>query len=158
MTHQTTALPHDPYITAVLDALTAAGLAPDSFWTSDAETDPYETGPNAGTTTMLTAVLIWEGTHQAVNEAALPEGAALIWDHPAPHWHWGVRGRHGALLNLPELLVRLGLWSHPDTVAATVRALLNGDPAPAGHAPYWHPADAVKTAIETWAAAETDAP
>jgi hypothetical protein len=152
MTTKRPALPHDPYITAVCDALTAAGLGPDDSWTSDAETDPS----GDGCQTMLNAILVWEGTHQAVNEDALPEGVTLLWEHSAPQWQWAERGPHGVLLNSPEPLPTLGMYSDPAAVVLTVRALLSSSPIPEGHAPYWHPAAPVKAAVEAWAASDDD--
>lgn len=146
----TDTLPHDPYITAVTDALTAAGLEPDDWWTSDAETDPYETGPDAGCTTMLSAVLSWDGHHQAVGDDGPPHGLLLIWEHPAEQWQVAERRAEGGNEE-PEFLPTLGLYSHPDAVVAMVRGLLSGEGRPEGHAPYWHPADAVRTAVAAWA-------
>ncbi|MFE3123717.1 hypothetical protein ACFXHD_09880 [Streptomyces hydrogenans] len=142
------ALPHDPYITAVVDALTTAGLEPTTHWTSDLELDPYDDGPHAGCTTMLNAYLDWNGTETAAHE----HGFALLWDHPAEQWQWAPRAENGHLDSAPEFLPKLGRYAHPDAVVATVRALTTGEPLPEGHAPYWHEADAVKTAVAAWAA------
>jgi hypothetical protein len=152
MTTQTNELPHDPYIAAVLAALTAAGLEPDSSWTSGAETDPWGDGCQM----MLNAILVWEGGHQALNGNQLPDGITLIWEHPAQQWQWGERGPHGVLKQLPEFLPTLGLYSDPAAVVNVVRALLADQPVPEGHAPYWHLADPVKTAVEAWAATDTE--
>jgi len=141
-------LPHDPYITAVVDALTTAGLEPDTCWTSDAETDRYGTGHDAGCTTMLNAVIGW-GDNTDDNTG----GLLLLWDHPAEQWQHA-RPRSEGGNTEPEFLPRLGLWSDPAAVVATVRALLAGEPVPDGHAPYWHPADAVRRAVDSWAADE----
>jgi hypothetical protein len=142
------ALPHDPYIGAVIDALTAAGIEPDSYWTSGAETDPYATGDNAGCTTMLNAVITW-----ADDTDDDSGGLLLLWDHPAEQWQYARPRAEGGNTE-PEFLEKLGRYSDPAVVAAFAQALLAGVPLPTGHAPYWHPADAVRRAVEAWAAEE----
>jgi hypothetical protein len=145
----TTELPHDPYIRAVVIALTTAGLEPEGWWTSDAETDPYRTDDDAGVATMLNAILLWSGDHAAVADAVAPDGMLLLWDHPAEQWQYAER-RPGGGNEEPRFLPTLGLWSDPDAVVAAVRALLAGEPLPEGHAPYWHPADSVRRAVAAW--------
>lgn len=137
-------LPHDPYISAVVTALTAAGLEPDDYWTSDAETNPYDEGPDAGLTTMLNAVITWDA-----DEEADQDGLLLLWDHPAEQWQYAWPRPEGGNTE-PEFIARLGRFSHPNAVAATARALLVGEPQPEGHAPYWHEADAIRAAITRW--------
>ncbi|MFD9603279.1 hypothetical protein [Streptomyces sp. NPDC059970] len=144
-------LPHDPYITAVIDALTAAGLEPDSYWTSEAEIDPYATGDDAGCITMLSAVISWDDTAIDEEDEDGQEGLFLFWDHPAEQWQWA-RPRPEGGNTEPEFLSKLGRYSDPGAVVDTARALLAGQPLPEGHAPYWHPADSVRTAVEAWAA------
>jgi hypothetical protein len=138
-------LPHDPYITAVLNALTAVGLEPNNHWTSDAEVDRYDTGPDAGCTTMLDAHLVW-----TVHTGGHPHGIHLIWEHPAEQWQWAPRQANGVLAHDPEFLPTLGRWSDPGAVVAVVRELLAGRPVPEEHAPYWHEADSVKRAVAAW--------
>lgn len=147
-----TALPHDPYITAVTDALTTAGLEPTTAETSDAEPNRYDT---SGLTTQLDALLVWDGDHPAVNTEAHEDGIALIWEHPAEQWQWAPRKPHGELEREPEFLPGLGRYADPTAVAATVWALIVGNQPPEGHAPYWHPADAVRTAVAAWEADES---
>ncbi|MEU0332196.1 hypothetical protein [Streptomyces sp. NPDC006193] len=142
-------LPHDPYITAVTTALTAAGLEPTDWWTSDAEVDRYDTGPDAGCTTMLDAHLVWTAS------VGHPHGLHLLWEHPAEQWQWAPRMQHGELEREPDFLPTLGRWSDPAAVVAVVRALLAGDPLPERPAPDWHEADSVRRAVDAWAAAET---
>ncbi|MFD5903612.1 hypothetical protein ACFWHG_19235 [Streptomyces microflavus] len=139
-------LPHDPYITAVVDALSAVGLEPDTWWTSDAETDPYATGDDAGCTTMLNAVITWDDTR---TDETGRDGLFLFWDHPAEQWQYA-RPRPEGGNTAPEFLPTLGRYCTPDAVAATARALLADDPLPEGHAPYWHPADSVRAAVTAW--------
>lgn len=144
-------LPHDPYISAVVEALTAAGLGPDDSWTSDAETDRYDDGPNAGCTTMLSAYLDWDTSE------AHEHGIALMWEHPAEEWQLAPRCRDGRLEREPEFLPQLGRYAHPGSIVTTVSALLAGDAVSEGHAPYWHEADSVRVAVDAWAASETSA-
>jgi hypothetical protein len=80
----TNPLPHDPYITAVCDALTAAGLEPADAWTDDSET--------RGTYCYLGAVITLDpsGTRDEMPEdipadSLWPYGLLLIWE-----WHTGV--------------------------------------------------------------------
>lgn len=82
-------LPHDPYITAVTDALTSAGLAPTEWWTDDGET--------RGMYCYLNAVITLDpsGTHDDMPEeiptgTAWPHGLLLIWE-----WHTGVEAELG---------------------------------------------------------------
>lgn len=150
----TAALPHDPYIEAVADALTAAGLEPTTVETSDAEPNRYDT---SGLTTQLDALLVWDGDHLAIADAVAPDGIALIWEHPAEQWQWAPRKQHGELEHEPDFLPNLGRYSDPAAVVATVRALLAGEPVPEGHAPYWHEADNVRRAVDAWAADDAEA-
>jgi hypothetical protein len=148
-------LPHDPYIDAVTDALTTAGLEPTEAWTEGEELDRYRDDDLAGLACMLTAVLVWDGDHPVIADAVAPHGITLLWEHPAEQWMWGQRKRDGHLEREPEFLPTLGRYADPASVVAVVRALLAGQALPEGHAPYWHEADAVKRAVDAWAAAET---
>ncbi|GGR70878.1 MULTISPECIES: hypothetical protein [Streptomyces] len=152
MSHE---LPHDPYITAVTDALTAAGLEPTECWTEDNELDRYRDDDLAGVAVMLTAVLEWDGGHPAVDTGVAPYGVVLLWEHPAERWQWARRERDGRLEREPEILPTLGRYTDPAAVVTVVRALLAGESLPQGHAPYWHQADSVRRAVDAWAAAET---
>lgn len=148
----TRALPHDPYIEAVIDALTVAGIEPADHWTSDANINSYDTGPDAGCTTMLDAYIDWDTT------PAHGHGIALLWEHPAEEWMWAPRAAGGHLAHAPEFLPHLGRYSDPAAVVAVVRALMAGEPLPEGHAPYWHEADAVKRAVAAWDTDDTGSP
>ncbi|SMF86390.1 hypothetical protein [Streptomyces sp. Amel2xC10] len=148
-------LPHDPYIEAVVDALTAAGLEPTKAWTSDTELDRYRDDDLYGLACMLDAYLTWEDDHPALNTEKYPQGIALIWDHPAEEWQWAARKDNGHLIQDPEFLPNLGRYSDPAAVVDTVRALLAGEPLSEGHAPYWHLAGSVRAAVDAWAAGET---
>lgn len=143
-------LPHDPYITAVVDALTAAGLEPTTAETSDAEINQYETGPDAGCTTQLQALLVWDGDADGLNTDAHEDGIALLWEHPAGQWQWAPRKQHGELEHEPEFLVSLGRWVDPAVVVIVVRALLAGDPAPTAVGPLWLEHEQAQAAVEAW--------
>lgn len=85
MTEQTRTLPHDPYITAVCDALTAAGLElTDHCWTDDGET--------RGTYCYLNAVITLDPSGVLdLDDEDIPDGTTwrhgllLIWE-----WHTGI--------------------------------------------------------------------
>jgi hypothetical protein len=144
-------LPHDPYIEAVVDALTAAGLEPTTAETRDTEENRFD--PD-GCGTELDALLVWDGDAPGLDTDVHEDGIVLLWEHPAEQWQWAPRKRHGELEWAPEFLPKLGRWSDPAAVVATVRALLAGQPVPEGHAPYWHLADAVRRAVDSWATDE----
>jgi hypothetical protein len=145
-------LPHDPYIAAVIAALTTAGLEPDDAWTSDAETDPY----GDGTEMMLSAVLRWNGDHTAIADAALPDGMLLLWEHSAEQWQWAEVRPDGSN-ELPDWLPHLPIWSDPAAVVTTLQALLAGLPAPETDAVEWPRADESRAAVAAWAADGGDA-
>ncbi|MDJ0460630.1 hypothetical protein [Streptomyces sp. H27-C3] len=76
-------LPHDPYTTAITNALTAAGLAPAEAWTSDGDT--------RGTYCYLNSVLtldpsgtLADDSDDAPTDSAWPHGLLLLWE-----WHTG---------------------------------------------------------------------
>ena len=83
-------LPHDPYITAVCDALTAADIElTDHCWTDDGET--------RGTYCYLNAVItldpsdtVSEMPDDIPADAAWPHGLLLIWE-----WHTGIEAEYG---------------------------------------------------------------
>ncbi|MET9729654.1 hypothetical protein ABZZ79_03005 [Streptomyces sp. NPDC006458] len=82
-------LPHDSYIEAVTETLTANGLKPAELWTDD--------GESRGTYCYLNAVITLDpsGTHDTDDED-LPEGTPwrhgllLIWE-----WHTGIEEEDG---------------------------------------------------------------
>lgn len=147
-------LPHAPYITAVSAALAAAGLEPADCWVEDADLDYYRDDDLAGLATMLTAVLVWDDEHPALNTEAHRHGITLAWEHPAEQWQWGARTANGHLERDPEFLPALGRYAHPEAIVATVRALLAGQPTPTGPAPEWPEAAATRAEVAAWAAAE----
>lgn len=73
----TRTLPHDPYITAICDALTAAGLEPADAWTSDAE--------SCGLYQYLSAVITLDPDTSGIPAARWPDGLILCWA-----WHTGI--------------------------------------------------------------------
>ncbi|NEY33052.1 hypothetical protein GTU99_12765 [Streptomyces sp. PRKS01-65] len=150
-----TDLPHDPYITAVIDALTTAGLEPTEHWTDAGELDPYRDDDYAGLACMLTAVLVWDGDHPALTDTNAPHGITLLWEHPAEQWQWARRKRNGHLEREPEFLP-LPRWADPDAVVDVVRVLLAGLEVPGGEDPrLWLDYVAAGEAVTAWAAAET---
>ncbi|MFF3096754.1 hypothetical protein [Streptomyces cyaneofuscatus] len=147
-------LPHDPYITAVIDALTRSGFEPDSWWTSDAETDPYATGPDAGCTTMLNAVLAWDDAgpdDEDDEDDQGSEGLFLFWDHPTTQWQYAYHRPEGGNTP-PEFLPHLGLYADPAAVAEAAETLLAGRPVPQDPAPTWPSANTTRAAVDQWAA------
>ena len=141
----TRTLPHDPYINAVVDALTEAGLAPEWAETHDTEIDPRRDG----TTTMLSAVLTWTGSHPAVNRAELPHGMVMLWETSADTWLYAERRRSGSV-EYPYELPHLTQLADPAAVTATVRELLAGREAPKTDAPRWEQAGDTRLAIIGW--------
>lgn len=88
MTERT--LPHDPYITAVCDALTAAGLElTDHCWTDDCETRGTYCYLNAVITLDPSGVLGLDD-ESIPDDAAWRHGLLLIWE-----WHTGREADQG---------------------------------------------------------------
>ncbi|HEY9370422.1 hypothetical protein [Streptomyces sp.] len=148
----TATLPHDPYITAVIEALTVAGLEPDSYWTSDAETDPYATGDDAGCTTMLSAVITWLGDDETDTS-----GLALLWDHPAGAWQAMPVDGHGVGEREAYYVPTLPQCADPLAVANAARQIRTSNPwkptgLPAEPCGDWDQADSLRAAIATWEA------
>ncbi|MEU9400595.1 hypothetical protein [Streptomyces sp. NPDC048242] len=144
-------LPHDPYITAVVDALTEAGLEPTSAETSDAESNRYDA---SGLTTQLDALLVWDADTLGLNTVVHEDGIALIWEHPAEQWQWAPRKHHGELQWEPEFLP-LHRWADPAAVVAVVRILLAGLGLTGGEDPrLWVNFIAVSEAVAAWEAQE----
>jgi hypothetical protein len=148
-------LPHDPYITAVVDALTEAGLEPEQ---PDAFVeDSYDVPYLRGAITLTTET-------SGIPDTRFRYGLILIWDwhtgrdedyDRGPSWQWAkLVDSHGQSV-LPEPLPVPG-WVAPAMLAATVATLAHtGKPTPMGS--LWHPhlIAPVETAIEAWAAEET---
>jgi hypothetical protein len=143
-------LPHDPYISAVVTALAGAGLEPSQWWTDDAEIDPFKEGPDAGCTTMLSAVLAWDSGHPALTSDGPEHGVLLLWEHPAEEWQQAAR--HADRSNESPAFLPLGRYARPEAATAAVRALLSGRQPPAHAAPEWSGAGAVRAAVAAWEA------
>ncbi|MGW0869917.1 hypothetical protein ACWD3Z_05425 [Streptomyces sp. NPDC002740] len=143
-------LPHDRYITAVLEALDDARLAPTDWRTSDAETNRYDDGPFAGLTTQLDSLLTWDGDAEGLNTDEHEDGFVLLWEHPAEQWQWAPRGAHGALEREPEFLPSLPRWVDPAVVVIVVRELLAGRLAPTATGPLWMGHEAAQAAVDAW--------
>jgi hypothetical protein len=146
-------LPHNAYIEAVVDALTAAGLEPTSAETSDAESNRYDA---SGLTTQLDALLEWDGDTPGLDTDAHEDGLILLWEHPAEQWQWAPRKQHGELEREPEFLESLPRWADPDLVVLVVRELLAGRPVPTMPAsgPLWSQHGQAQAAVDAWEAAE----
>lgn len=140
-------LPHDPYIKAVVDALTAAGLEPTTAETRDSEENRFD--PDSGTE--LDALLVWDGDTAGLNTDEFEHGFVLLWEHPAEQWQWAPRKRHGALEWEPEFLP-LHRWADPAAIVDVVRVLLAGLPVPGGEDPrLWVNFAAASEAVTAWA-------
>ncbi|WP_314411422.1 hypothetical protein [Streptomyces sp. DSM 40484] len=144
MTERT--LPHDPYITAVVDALTAAGLEPTTAETRDTEENRFD--PDSGSE--LDALLVWDADADGLDTDVHEDGLVLLWEHPAEQWQWAPRKRHGELEYAPEFLVSLPRWVDPAVVVIVVRTLLSGDPTPTAVGPLWLDHEAAEAAVTAW--------
>jgi hypothetical protein len=78
---ETRTLPHDPYITAVCDALTAAGFTPADAFADDTDT--------SGTHNYLRAVITLDDS-SGLPADRWPHGLILIWE-----WHTGIEAEDG---------------------------------------------------------------
>jgi hypothetical protein len=179
VTTQTSVLPHDPYITAVCDALTAAGLElTDHCWTDDCET--------RGTYCYLNAVITLDpsGTITADEQpdggADWPHGLLLIWE-----WHTGIEAEDGEPEKGPvwqfaelksdgsnEYPTGLPVYGYasPAAVVDAARKVISREIG-AGHfhnfgqakwdggiiGDSWERADELEAACEAWAAEEASA-
>ena len=124
-------------------------MEPADWWTSDSETDPYATGPDAGCTAMLTAVMTWDSDHPAIGPDGPAHGMVLLWEHPAEQWQHAERRADGSCEQF-EFLPGLGLYAEPAAVVTVVRALLAGQPAPAEAAAEWAHADLTRASVDRW--------
>jgi hypothetical protein len=149
-------LPHDPYITAVADALTAAGLEPDNWWTSDGET--------RGLYCYLNAVIDLDTDSSGLDEERFPNGLVLIWEwhtgieegepERGPSWQWAAGVDSHGQTEQPEPLTAEG-YASPEYVVDSVRALVEhrNQSMPAAR---WGRAGELESACEAWGADETD--
>ncbi|MEZ0095037.1 hypothetical protein [Streptacidiphilus sp. EB129] len=128
-------LPHDPYIDAVDQALTAAGLESDTYGTSATEERENDGRPT------LSAVFLWTGENPLADPVLMPEGMAVFWS-PAAGWRWAVRREDGD--NDPAEPLTIDTWAAPFTVAARLAHMIsladwNGELA-----------DSVRSAVQQW--------
>lgn len=153
---ETRTLPHDPYITAIVDALTEAGLEPADSWTSDADT--------RGVYCYLNAVITLDPDTSGLPKETWPHGLVLIWEwhtglddydtERGPSWQWACGVDSHGQTEQPDSLPVPG-WVAPAMLAATVATLAHaGKATPMGS--LWHPhlIAPVEAAIEQWAAEE----
>jgi hypothetical protein len=138
----TRALPHDSYITAVDEALIAAGIGCDDGWTSDG--DEYDDQDY----TTLSAIFIWKSGDSALDPDLYEYGAGVYWALTTG-WEWAAQQPNGAN-DVPQSLP-LPLWAEPADVVAAVRAVLAGLPWPDQPAREWRN-PAVALAVAAWAA------
>lgn len=135
----TDALPHDPYMTAVVGALAQVGIEPDDWWTEDA---------NDG---LLEAVIRWSAP---ADPDYWPHGVYLAWDQ-----------RRGWLLiedgggrNYGPVSPDVWTYADPRQVAIDTRnRLVHGPDGPtAGRitidGPLWDP-HPIQDAVKEWEAA-----
>lgn len=175
----TRTLPHDPYITAVCDALTAASLEiTDHTWTDDGET--------RGTYCYLNAVITLDPSGTITSDAEdipagtpWPHGLLLIWE-----WHTGAEEggdpERGPVWQFAELKADgsneypTGLpvygYASPAAIVEATRKVIDHSIG-AGHfhnfglakwdggiiGDSWDRADALDAACEAWGAKEASA-
>ena len=151
-------LPHDPYITAVVEALTDTGLDPaGEVWTSDAE--------SAGSYRYLSATIILTPDTTAIDPARWPHGLLLRWEwhtgteaadgepERGPAWTWAKRARRDN--SEPELLPVDG-YANPVQVTAAAHELAASGAAVKPRPGRWAAAAGLDQACAAWAADEAD--
>ncbi|MGW0586138.1 hypothetical protein ACWD25_62195 [Streptomyces sp. NPDC002920] len=149
-------LPHDEYIRAVCDALTAAGYTPADAFTDDSDT--------SGSHFYLRAVITLDDS-SGLPADRWPDGLILIWEwhtgieadqgepERGPSWEWAplvdAHGQNGER----QAFTALG-YPSPAYVVESVRALMEhrNQAAPAER---WERADSLDAACETWGVEET---
>ncbi|MFE0460747.1 hypothetical protein ACFW1A_16010 [Kitasatospora sp. NPDC058965] len=135
-------LPHDPYITAVDTALTAAAIGCDDGWTSEADEHDHDGNPT------LSAVFTWHADNTALDTDLFVHGAGVYWALTSG-WEYAAMRLDGSN-DIPSSLP-LPLWAEPADVVQAVRSALVGLPLPPQPAREWLNTD-VATAVEAWAA------
>ncbi|MFJ7999018.1 hypothetical protein ACIQ7D_17985 [Streptomyces sp. NPDC096310] len=143
-------LPHDPYITAVGDALAAVGMDAAHHWTSDADT--------RGLHHYLNATLTLTSEDSGIDPALWPNGLLLIWEwHPGredgeadrgPVWLWAKQLRDGGN-STPEVLPVDG-YANPLQVAAAGHELAITGRAVKRRPGQWTSARGLTAAITVW--------
>lgn len=139
-----TDLPHDPYMDAVDQALTAAGIGASDGWSSTG--DDYDRDGAL----LPSAVFLWEAGNPALNAHELPDGLLLHWNCEAG-WEYAPLNADGSN-EAPLRHTFLDVWAAPELAVATVRELLAGE-KPTRRDGEWEHADASKAAVAAWRAA-----
>lgn len=145
-------LPHDPYITAVAEALANVGFEPAEYWTCDSDT--------RGLHCYLNAVITLAPGHSNIDLNRWPHGLLLIWEwHPGredgeaergPVWLWA-KCRRDAGSNEEPAVLPIDGYTNPVHVATAVGQLNDTGQAVARRAAgRWNSADALETAIAAW--------
>ncbi|MDT6983702.1 hypothetical protein ACFSUJ_12010 [Streptomyces lusitanus] len=158
-------LPHDPYIEAVTEALTGAGLRLEQVDVRDSETQ--------GTHCYLDAVLTLTPEASGIDQDTWPHGLILIWEwhtgHEAPWepergpvWKFAELQDHGSNAYPTDLPV-LG-YASPEAVVEATRKVLAGEIRPYPYIPTvheqgwtggvigssWEKADELEAACAAW--------
>lgn len=139
-----TDLPHDPYMDAVDNALTAAGIGASDGWSSGG--DEYDEDG----TQLLSAVFLWEEGNTALDTDELPHGLVLRWTSEAG-WEYAPLLSDGGN-ETPVRHTFLDVWAAPELAVETVRELLAGG-KPTRRDGEWEHAAAGKAAVTAWRAA-----
>jgi len=134
-------LPHDPYITTIDEALTAAGIGCDDGWTS--EVDEYD-DEGDGT---LSAIFIWHAGNTALASDPYEHGAGVYWALTTG-WEYAAQQPHGA--NYTPQSLPLPLWAEPADVVAAVQAVLASEEPPVQPDREWQNPN-VAAAVAAWA-------
>ncbi|MER8233490.1 hypothetical protein [Streptomyces sp. NPDC094049] len=114
-------LPHDPYATAVMSALGAAGLYdPAASWTGH--------DCDNGAILLMEAVVVLDSDR--AEAAGYEYGATVLWDQ-LDGWRWGPADRNGQLRRIGSL-VSGTVVPVPEDVVRAVRLLLGDEQAVKG--------------------------
>jgi hypothetical protein len=126
--------PHVDYMSAVADALTAAGLAPDSWHAED----------NGGG--RLDGVFKWNKSNPLTPLAEFPQGVVISWEQ-YNGWEYAPVNPDRFLGNFRELVG--AMYADPSAVVTAARLLLAGnlDKLPVKNAPNWDGTDALYDAV-----------
>ncbi|QKV93887.1 hypothetical protein HUT19_20735 [Streptomyces sp. NA02950] len=146
-------LPQNPYITAVSDALTAAGFPVADDWTSEAET--------FGVYCHLNAVITLDPDITGLDEDEWPHGLILLWEwhtgreeqyERGPSWQWAELLDHGRNADLDPLPVHG--YAAPSAIVTAVRAVIESGKAGPPVLGEWDQAAELTAAVERWDATD----
>ncbi|MBU8549759.1 hypothetical protein IMX12_13165 [Streptomyces sp. Babs14] len=143
-------LPHDPYIEAVTETLTAAGLEPEQVDVRDDET--------RGVHLYLDAVITLTPEASGIDPDEWDDGLILVWewhtgldeDERGPSWQWAQLNEDGS--NWPLQPMAVYGYASPAAVVTVVRQTLANPRV--DHEPdlgVWEHANDLDTACEDWA-------